>query len=225
MVSVNRAPEASMLRLSRYHCFVGELLHSDGVELVTSREMSEQLGVAEETVRRDLSYVEIEGRPGSGYGTVLLYEALESYLGLSESYPFVAVGTPQMLEALTVIFPAAEFGLRPVAYYSVRDEDAGAQVDDIEVRSLADLPSIDPALGASVALVACEPAWVDQVLVLLDAAGIKSVLMLTPTLKTQHPEGVDVSYIRIPCAMKALVASAPRSDKCCAGGQCTAHGA
>lgn len=56
-------PEASVLRLCRYHCYLGELLRAGDVTRVTSHEMSAELGVSEETVRRDLSYVDVEGRP------------------------------------------------------------------------------------------------------------------------------------------------------------------
>jgi len=220
MVGSPRAPEASMLRLSRYHCFVGGLIRSDDAGRVTSREMSEQLGVAEETVRRDLSYVEAEGRPGAGYDPATLYDALESYLGLSESYPFVAVGSAAMLASLDVVFPAADFGLKPAGYFSELDDDAGSRLHDLEIRRLEDLPSIDPSLGVAVALVACAPESVERTLSLLDEAGIRAVLMLTPVLRPHHPEGMDVTYFRIPCAMKALAASVPRPKKCCSSGNC-----
>jgi redox-sensing transcriptional repressor len=220
MAEPARAPEASLLRLSRYHCFVGGLIRSGDAGRVTSREMAEQLGVAEETIRRDLAYVGAEGRPGAGYDPSTLYDALESYLGLSDSYPFVAVGSAAMLGSLDVIFPAEEFGLRPAGYFSERDEDAGAQIHGLTVRPLDDIRSIDPAAGISVALVACEPGSVQRTLGLLDAAGIRAVLMLTPTLRPQHPAGMEVTYFRIPCAMKALAATAPKPKQCCSKGAC-----
>lgn len=220
MIEPARAPEASMLRLSRYHCFVGELLRSGDAGRVTSRIMAEQLGVAEETVRRDLAYVGAEGRPGAGYDPPTLYEALESYLGLSDSYPFVAVGSAAMLEALDTIFPAADFGLCPAGYFSERDADAGVFVHGLEIRPLEEIAAIDPEQGIAVALVACEPGSVQRVLALLDEAGLRAVLMLTPTLRPQHPDGMEVTYFRIPCAMKALAASAPKPKKCCSSGGC-----
>lgn len=211
------APETTVLRLSRYHCFMGELLTSAGTERVRSRQIAEQLGVSEETVRRDLSYIDMEGRPGVGYDPAALYEALETFLGLSAHYPFVAIGSRDMLESLAVIFPAEAFGLRPVAYYSERAEDVGASVRGLEVRHLGELGHLDPCLGATVSLVACEPTFVPEALDLLDRAGIHAVLMLTPMLRPQHPEGMDVTYFRIPCALKSLASKVKKPRSCCSG--------
>ena len=216
MSDAPRAPEASTLRLSRYHCFVGELLRSDETPRIRSREMAEELGVSEETVRRDLSYVDVEGRPGAGYDLSELYSALESYLGLTASYPFVAVGERGMLSSLATIFPAEEFGLEPAAYFSARSEDAGTEVGGVTVYALADIPAVSRTVSAHVALVACAPDSVQETLHLLDLAGIHAVLMLTPVLRPVHPEGMDVTYFRIPCALKALASAAPRSATCCA---------
>lgn len=220
MSDSSRAPEASVLRLSRYHCFLGELLAADdAAPRITSRTIAEELGLADETVRRDLSYLEMEGRPGSGYDPSEVYEALESYLGLTHSFPFVAVGDPGMLRALRGVFPSEQFGLEPVAYFSGDDGDE-APVEGVPVYALADLPARVPATGASVALVACPPSQVESALSLLDEAGIRSVLMLTPVLRPSHPEHMNVTYFRIPCAMKALAASAPKQKPCCAKGGC-----
>jgi len=220
MSDTARAPQASVLRLSRYHCFVGERLRDAETGRLTSREIAEELGVAEETVRRDLSYVDVEGRPGAGYDPSLLYDALESYLGLSADYPFIAVGSARMLESLAVIFPAEEFGMRMVGCFSESPQDAGTLVDGIEIRPLSEL-SARGAVAASVALVACEPAAVSDALDALHAAGIDSVLMLTPVLRPHHPEGMQVTYFRIPCSLKSLAGSAPQKPSCCGGGSCS----
>ena len=79
-----RAPEPSVLRLSRLHCFLGELMGARRSRTVTSREIAEELGLSEETVRRDLQYIHVQGRPGSGYDLNDLQKALQEYLELSE---------------------------------------------------------------------------------------------------------------------------------------------
>jgi redox-sensing transcriptional repressor len=216
--------QAALLRLARYHCLLEELLHASHTSGITSREISAELGLTEESVRGDLSHIDITGRPGAGYDVARLHAALAAFLGLSDVSPFIVVGSLPMLEALPLVFPAAEFGMRPVAYFSERVEDVGAVVKGLEVRPLAEIATMPVEHANLVALVACEPDRADEVLVDLDAAGIHGVLMLTPRIRPMHPEGMQVTYFRIPCALKSLVASshpsatpAESGSSCCSG--------
>jgi len=210
-----RAPQTVVLRLSRYHCFLGEIAGARSSSRVTSREIAHELGLSEETVRHDLKYVGSEGRPGAGYDMTELRDALQEYLDLSTDHPFIVVGNADILRGLAITFPAQGFGLRPVAYFSERAEDAGISVGGIEVMPLATLGDTDSLRGASLALVGCAPEAVDMVLESLRAAGITGVLMLTPVLRPEHPEGMNITYFRMPCALKALAASAPSGSSCC----------
>jgi NADH/NAD ratio-sensing transcriptional regulator Rex len=221
MARTSKVPEASLLRLSRYHCFLGELLGVGQSERLRSREIAEQLGLSEETVRRDLSFIDVDGRPGAGYDPDELFSALEEFLDLSAHHPFIAIGNRDTLEGLTVTFPAADFGLEPVGYFSERPEDAGLEVAGLEVRDFHDIPKVAEGLGATIALVATAPGAVDEALELLHGGGVDGVLMLTPTLRPKHPDGMNVTYFRMPCALKALVtasaSSAPAKASCCGG--------
>lgn len=143
-------------------------------------------------------------RPGAGYDPNELFSSLTGFLGLSDEYPIVKVGTVQMLEALRVVFPAHSFGMRPVAYYSELPDDVSEVVDGIEVLHITELPDLDAGLGATVALVACSPGWVQMTIDLLHRAGITGVLLLTPTIRLDRPEGMHVTHIRIPCDIKSL---------------------
>ncbi len=204
MADIPRAPDASIYRLSLYHCYLGEMLRTGSVEKITSPRLAEELGIKEETVRRDLSFIGGVGRPGSGYDARVLFDALQDYLGLKDEYPILKVGTAQMLEALSVVFPAHTYGVEPVAYYSELPSDVGKVLHGIEVKHIADIPKLDPALEVTVALVACSPGFVQLTLNLLAEAGITGVLLLTPALKLDRPEGMTVTHVRMPCDIKSL---------------------
>lgn len=199
-----QAPEASIYRLSLYHCFLGELLRTGGGGKITSPRLAEELDIKEETVRRDLSFVGGVGRPGSGYDAKVLFDALQDYLGLRDEYPVLKVGTAQMLEALSVVFPAESYGVRPTAYYSELPQDVGAVVHGIEVKHISAIPKLDPALGITVALVACSPGFVQLTIDLLAEAGISGVLLLTPAIRLDRPEGMSITHVRMPCDIKSL---------------------
>lgn len=198
------APDATLYRLSMYHCYLGELIRTGAPPRITSRGLAEELSVKEETVRRDISFVGEIGRPGAGYSPEVLYEEFTRYLGLSEDYPIVTVGSAAMLEALQVVFPVERFGVHAAAYFSELPDDAGVMVGDIAVRHLTDIPKLDPGLGIRVAFVACSPGWVQITLDLLAGAGIGGALLLTPVIKLRRPEGMRVTQLRMPCDLKSL---------------------
>lgn len=217
MTTSTSAPEASVLRLSRYHCWLGGRRATGSATVVRSREMAAALGLSEETVRRDLSYLPVAGRPGAGYDVEALFHALAEYLDLSERQPFLVVGNADVLRGLAVTFPAEHFGLQPAAYFSERASDVGVLIDGRPVGPIEEIPEAASGLGARIALVATAPEAVRATLDALDAGGVRGVVMLTPVLQPDFPDGMNVTYFRMPCALKSLVNSpaAPSSTCCC----------
>lgn len=204
MTGPRSTPDATLYRLSLYHCYLGELLRVGAPERTTSRQIAEELNIKEETIRRDISFVGDIGRPGAGYDPVLLYTKITKFLGLSEEYPVIKVGTAEMLKALQVVFPSEQYGVKPVAYFSELPEDAGAEIGGLTVRHLTDIPRLDPGLNSHVALVACSPGWVQITLDLLSNAGVTGVLLLTPIIRLRKPEGMILTQLRMPCDLKSL---------------------
>lgn len=212
MSQSTQVSESARLRLARYHCFLEELRAEGHASTITSRVMAKQLGVTEESVRSDVGKVDFKGRPGEGYDINALHAALAAFLGLSAQSPFIVVGSLPLLEALPIIFPASEFGMRPIAYFSERDQDTGSVVGGIEVRPLSEIEALDTGAENVSAVVACEPGSVDEALQALSVAGVSGVLMLTPRLRPVHPVGMLVTYFRIPCALKSLASSAHAAE-------------
>ncbi|MHB1340764.1 MAG: winged-helix domain-containing protein [Coriobacteriia bacterium] len=204
MTDGRNAPDATLYRLSLYHCYLGELLRVGAPDRITSRQLADELNIKEETVRRDISFVGDIGRPGAGYEPDILYREFTDFLGLSEEYPIAMIGTARMLDALQVVFPSERYGVRPVALFSELPEDAGEVVGGLSVQHLTEVTRLDPDLGVSVALVACSPGWVQITLDLLMSAGVTGVLLLTPIIRVRKPEGMTVTQLRMPCDIKSL---------------------
>lgn len=207
MPATSKVPEATVYRLSLYHCYLGEMLRigaSSG--RVTSRQLAERLGVKEETVRRDVSFVGDIGRPGAGYEPREMYDAFTDFLGLREDYPIAKVGTAKMLEALEIVFPPDSYGVKPVAYFSESPNDAGTVVGGIEVRPLTAIAKMNDGADEPirVALVACAPGWVQVTIDLLADAGVEGALLLTPAIRVNPQAGMSIRQVRMPCDIKTL---------------------
>jgi redox-sensing transcriptional repressor len=198
------APDATLYRLSLYHCYLGELIRVGAPQRITSRQIADELSIKEETVRRDISFVGDIGRPGAGYDPDVLFSEFTRYLGVSDEYPIISVGSAKMLEALQTLFPTERFGVRSVAAFSELPDDVGTVVGGVTVQHLTDIPALDPQLGARVAFIACSPNWVQITLDLLAEAGIAGALLLTPVIRINRPEGMRVTQMRMPCDLKSL---------------------
>lgn len=210
MTATQPVPDATAYRLSLYHCYLGELLKVDRDTGVTSRTIAEALNLKEETVRRDISFIGSVGRPGAGYKATELFAAIQEFLGISEQYPTMRVGSAEMLRALGVVFPPAAYGVLPVALYSENPEEAGEVIDGITVQHVTAIPEIDPDLDVKVALVACSPQWAQIVLDLCAKSGVEGVLMLTPIIGLRAPDGINLTQIRMPCDIKSLACKCKR---------------
>lgn len=197
------APEATVYRLSLYHCYLTQLLQEGGTR-ITSSVFAKDLGYKEETVRRDLSYVGGGGRPGSGYDARTLFDAVQTFLGLIDEYPIIEVGSAEVLSAIRIVFPAERYGLKPVAHYSQSAEDVGKFVNGIEIRPLDELADPGLSAGATVGLLACAPEQVADAVEAMGRGGIQGILVLTPAIHIDPPPGVTITHVRIPCDMKSL---------------------
>lgn len=196
---------AAAFRLSLYHSYLSESIQRGGGHThVTAHAIGEAFDVQENTVRRDLALVGAHGRPGHGYETMTLFAQIQEFLGLSDHYPVIEVGSAQTIQALRTIFPPHTYGIDSVGCFSEVPEDAGTVVSGVEIQHISALPDLDPSLGVSVALVACSPGWVQTTLEMLSAAGIKGVLLLTPKVKLDVPTGMTITHVRMLCDMKLL---------------------
>jgi len=202
--SLRSVPDATVFRLSLYHCYLGELIRVGAPTRITSRQLADELNIKEETVRRDVSFVGDIGRPGAGYEPLALFLALTNFLGLRDEYPIIEVGSAAMLQALQIVFPPERYGIKPVAYFSELPHDSGAQVNGVTVRHLTEIDELDASLDAHVALIACSPGWVQIAVDMLAEAGVTGMLLLTPIVRVRKPEGVQVTQLRMPCDIKSL---------------------
>ena len=144
MTAPRSAPDATIYRLSMYHCYLGELLRAQPDATVTSRALAEELGLKEESVRRDISFIGSVGRPGAGYGAAKLHEAIQAFLGLEDLYPVVRIGSAAMLAALEVLFPSEAWGISVAGYFTENAAEAGATAGGIEIHDMARLPGPRP---------------------------------------------------------------------------------
>lgn len=91
--------QAVIRRLPRYYRYLGELLE-DGVERISSNDLSERMNVTASQIRQDLNNFGGFGQQGYGYNVKHLYTEIGKILGLEQNHNMIIIGAGNLGQAL-----------------------------------------------------------------------------------------------------------------------------
>ncbi len=130
--------QAVVSRLPRYFRYLGEL-KDEGIERVSSQELSDIMGVTASQIRQDLNNFGGFGQQGYGYNVGYLYEEIGKILGLHKEHHLIIVGAGHLGQALVNYM---NFERRGFIFQGIFDIDTrlhGTQIRGIEVRPLQEM--------------------------------------------------------------------------------------
>ena len=142
-------------RMPRYYRFLGDLL-AGGVSRISSRELSERMGVTASQIRQDLNSFGGFGQQGYGYNVEMLHAEIGKILGLDKRYPVILVGVGNLGRAIAAHI---DFGRRGYRLIGAFDHDAGIvgrMVGGVEVRHTDEIEAFCTAHRPAVAVL-CIP--------------------------------------------------------------------
>ena len=91
--------KAVIKRLPRYYRYLGELIE-EGVERISSNELSAKMRVTASQIRQDLNNFGGFGQQGYGYNVPYLYEEIGKILGLDKTHHMIIIGAGNLGQAL-----------------------------------------------------------------------------------------------------------------------------
>ena len=91
--------QAVINRLPRYYRYLGEL-RDEGVERISSQELSKKMQVTASQIRQDLNHFGGFGQQGYGYNVEYLYVEIAKILGLDKEHYLVLIGAGNLGQAL-----------------------------------------------------------------------------------------------------------------------------
>lgn len=86
-------------RLPRYYRFLGDLL-KNGVHRISSRELSQKMGVTASQIRQDLNCFGGFGQQGYGYNVEALHKEIGSILGIDRGLDIILLGAGNLGRAI-----------------------------------------------------------------------------------------------------------------------------
>ncbi len=134
-MSSKKISNAVIKRLPRYYRYLGELLENEVVR-ISSKELSERMGVTASQIRQDLNNFGGFGQQGYGYNVDYLYNEIAKILGLENHYSVIVIGAGNLGQALANYTDFEKRGFVIKGLFDVNPRLVGISVRGIEVMDM-----------------------------------------------------------------------------------------
>jgi redox-sensing transcriptional repressor len=122
-------------RLPRYHRFLGDL-RSKGLDRISSKELSNLMGLTASQIRQDLNCFGEFGQQGYGYNIELLQQEIGKILGLTKLKKAILIGAGHMGKALAMHFDMTAKGFNLIGIFDKKQSLLGQTVQNLPIHSM-----------------------------------------------------------------------------------------
>lgn len=122
-------------RLPRYYRFLGEL-EKQGVIRISSRELSEKMGLTASQIRQDLNCFGGFGQQGYGYNVQELHEAIGKIIGIASDTRTVIIGAGNLGSAIAMHIDFKKAGFSLIGIFDSDTEKTGQIIAGIPVAQM-----------------------------------------------------------------------------------------
>lgn len=170
----NDVSGAVIKRLPRYYRYLGELLKKD-ITRISSKKLSEMLGVTASQIRQDLNCFGGFGQQGYGYNVEMLYKKIEEILGLDKKYKIIIIGAGYLGHALACYNGFKKRGFDITAIFDVDENIIGSNIGELTVKDYSELSGYIEKNKPDIAMLAVPKHAVNDVALDLTDMGIKAL--------------------------------------------------
>ena len=195
MLEEKEISRAVIKRLPRYYRYLGELL-DDGVERISSNELSDRMQVTASQIRQDLNNFGGFGQQGYGYNVKFLYDEIGKILGLDKTYNMIILGAGNLGQALANYVRFEKRGFRVIGMFDVNPQLIGKKIRGIEIRMLDELPEFLEQNDIQIATLTLPKAAAEEVAIKLVESGIKAIWNFAHT-DLNLPDDVVVENVHL----------------------------
>ena len=165
---------AVIRRLPRYYRYLGELLEN-GVERISSNDLSKRMKVTASQIRQDLNNFGGFGQQGYGYNVQYLFEEIGKILGLDREHNIIIVGAGNLGQALANYVEFEKKGLMIKGIFDVNPRLIGNTVRGIEIRMIDEVEAFIRDNKIEIAALTVPKSKAEDMAKLLVTYGIKGI--------------------------------------------------
>lgn len=166
--------QAVVSRLPRYFRYLGEL-KDEGIERVSSQELSDIMRVTASQIRQDLNNFGGFGQQGYGYNVGYLYDEIGKILGLHREHHLIIIGAGHLGQALVNYMNFERRGFIFKGIFDINTQLHGTQIRGIEVRPMQEMERFVRENDIDIAVLAIPKNSAVEVAEQLVSYGIKGI--------------------------------------------------
>lgn len=122
-------------RLPRYYRFLGDL-KSRGIHRISSKELSERMGLTASQIRQDLNCFGEFGQQGYGYNIEMLENEIGKILGLNTPKRAILIGAGHMGRALAMHFDLSTNGFSLIGIFDKKQSICGQTIQNLPIHNM-----------------------------------------------------------------------------------------
>ncbi|MDK2798802.1 MAG: redox-sensing transcriptional repressor [Clostridiales bacterium] len=165
---------AVIRRLPRYYRYLGDLLKND-ITRISSKELSQRMGVTASQIRQDLNCFGGFGQQGYGYNVEHLYKEIGNILGLYKGYTTIIIGAGHLGHALANHTGFEKRGFKLVGIFDIKKEVIGEEIRGIKVRHIDELEDFIKSNKVDIGILAIPKEGVCEIAQRLANLGVKGL--------------------------------------------------
>lgn len=204
---------AVISRLPVYYRYLGQLV-DEGVERVSSKELSVIMRTTASQIRQDLNCFGGFGQQGYGYNVKYLYEEIGNILGLDKKHNLVLIGAGNLGQALAnyVNFERRGFIIRGI--FDKNTALHGKKIRDVEIRPMDEMESFVINNDIDIAVLTIPKESAITVSSKLAQCGIKAIWNFAH-VDLDLPDGIVVENVHLSESLMKLSYNLNRQNKQC----------
>lgn len=182
-------------RLPRYYRYLGELLEN-GVERISSNDLSKRMKVTASQIRQDLNNFGGFGQQGYGYNVKYLYTEIGKILGLEEDHKIIIIGAGNLGQALANYAAFEKRGFILTGIFDVNPRLEGVAIRGVPIRMMDELKSFVQKNDVEIAVLTIPKEKAIEVANMLVENGVRAIWNFAHT-DLNLPDNIIVENVHL----------------------------
>ena len=187
--------QAVIRRLPRYYRYLGELLEN-GVERISSNDLSKRMKVTASQIRHDLNNFGGFGQQGYGYNVKYLYTEIGKILGLEEDHKIIIIGAGNLGQALANYAAFEKRGFILTGIFDVNPRLEGVAIRGVPIRMMDELKSFVQKNDVEIAVLTIPKEKAIEVANMLVENGVRAIWNFAHT-DLNLPDNIIVENVHL----------------------------